>query len=61
MPFLLVKPVLSSPGTEDYFDHGAEVTNKGVEIELNWKDSVSEDFSYNVGVVYRITKIMLRT
>lgn len=53
---LLVKPVLSSPGTEDYFDHGAEVTNKGVEIELNWKDSVSEDFSYNVGVVYSNNK-----
>ncbi len=27
-----------------------EVNNKGIEVSLNWKDNISDDFGYNIGV-----------
>lgn len=46
---LSVTPLRDSPYTEPYRDHGAEVRNEGVEIALNWKDNVGQDFTYYVG------------
>lgn len=46
---LQVKPLLDSPYTENYYDHGGEVRNKGFELALNWKDNIGQDFSYFVG------------
>lgn len=46
---LNIKPILNSPNTENYFDHGAEVRNKGFEFALNWRDQIGEDFTYSIG------------
>lgn len=34
------------------YSHLGQVTNKGIEAALNWKDRVGEDFNYNIGVNY---------
>ncbi|RAV28387.1 SusC/RagA family TonB-linked outer membrane protein [Sinomicrobium soli] len=46
---LLVQPLLDSQFAEDFYDHGAEVSNKGVEVALEWKDNLSDDWSYSIG------------
>ena len=48
---LNVTPVYTSGEGSNYYDHGAEVLNKGFEVEMNWKDNISEDLSYSVGFV----------
>lgn len=53
---LNVKPILNSPASQNYFDHGGEVRNQGYEIALNWKDNITEDFSYSIGVNYAHNK-----
>lgn len=53
---LRVNPVLNSPNDSNFFDTGADITNKGVEIELNWNDNITQDLSYNIGVVYSYNK-----
>ncbi|WP_417444799.1 SusC/RagA family TonB-linked outer membrane protein [Joostella sp.] len=47
-----VKPLLNSAYQQSYYDHGGKVKNEGFEIALTWKDDVSEDFSYSIGVNY---------
>ena len=47
---LQVQPLLNSTFATNFYDHGAEVVNKGVEIAANWRDKFSDDFTYNVGV-----------
>jgi len=49
---LNVKPIPNSPASENYLDHGGEVRNKGYEVALNWRDNITEDFSYSIGVNY---------
>lgn len=46
---LNVKPVLNSPNTENFFDHGGEIRNKGFEFALNWRDQIGKDFMYSIG------------
>ncbi|MFL9845142.1 SusC/RagA family TonB-linked outer membrane protein [Flavobacterium rhizosphaerae] len=46
---LRVNPVLDSPNSTAYFDHGGEVRNEGFELALNWKDYIGDDFSYFIG------------
>ncbi|MFP9115918.1 SusC/RagA family TonB-linked outer membrane protein [Flavobacterium sp. RHBU_3] len=46
---LLVRPLLDSPYSVNYYDHGGEVSNKGFELALNWKDQIGQDFTYFVG------------
>lgn len=46
---LLINPLPNSPFEGSYYDQGAEVVNKGLELSLNWSDNLSEDFSYNIG------------
>ncbi|WP_372744125.1 SusC/RagA family TonB-linked outer membrane protein [Lutibacter sp.] len=53
---LYVTPVYTSGDQSKYYDHGAEVLNKGFEVELNWKNAISQDLSYNVGVVFSNNK-----
>lgn len=53
---LNVQPFLNSSNDQNFFDTGADVTNKGVEVELTWRDDITEDLSYNVGVVYAYNK-----
>lgn len=49
---LKVKPVLDSPNSLDFYDHGGKVRNEGYEITLNWKDQINDDWSYGIGVNY---------
>ena len=53
---LAVRPLLNSPNDTNFFDEGAEVTNKGVEVQLNWRDNITEDLSYSVGLTYSYNK-----
>lgn len=53
---LNVRPVLNSPNDSNFFDKGADITNKGIEVELNWRDNITDDLSYNIGVVYSYNK-----
>lgn len=53
---LLVSPLRNSPNEDRFYDTGADVTNKGIEIELNWSDNINDDLSYNIGVVYSYNK-----
>lgn len=46
---LKIKPIFTSPNSEDFFDHGAEIRNEGYEISLNWRDKIGEDFTYSIG------------
>jgi TonB-linked SusC/RagA family outer membrane protein len=46
---LQVKPVASGPYKDTYYDHGAKIRNSGVELALNWKDNLGEDFNYYIG------------
>ncbi|WP_262732551.1 SusC/RagA family TonB-linked outer membrane protein [Gaetbulibacter sp. NE] len=53
---LLVTPIYTTEGSLSSYDHGAEVSNKGIEINLGWKDYIGEDFSYNIGAVFSTNK-----
>lgn len=44
-----VTPLKNSPYTNNYRDHGGEVRNEGVEVGLNWRDQIGQDFSYFIG------------
>ncbi|MBC9797010.1 SusC/RagA family TonB-linked outer membrane protein [Sinomicrobium weinanense] len=56
---LLVQPLLDSQFAEDFYDHGAEVSNKGMEFTLEWKDNISEDWSYTIGGNFSFNKNMV--
>lgn len=46
---LQVNPVRSSPYADRFYDHGGKIRNQGVELALNWKDNVGQDFNYFIG------------
>ena len=58
---LNVKPVLNSANTENFFDHGGEIRNKGFEFALNWKDQIGEDFTYSIGGNFSTNKNTLES
>lgn len=47
---MLVRPILNSGNSTDYYDHGGVVRNEGLELSLNWKDRIGQDFTYSIGV-----------
>jgi len=53
---LNVATVDNSPYIGSYFDHGAEISNRGLEISLNWKDQIGEDFNYYIGGTFTKNK-----
>lgn len=53
---LNVRPILNGPNDANFFNEGADISNKGIEVELNWRDNINENFSYNVGVTYSYNK-----
>jgi len=57
---LEVKPLLNSPFSQKYFDHGGKVSNQGVEIGLNWTDQINENLSYSIGGNYSYNKNTLK-
>ncbi|MBU2927667.1 SusC/RagA family TonB-linked outer membrane protein [Winogradskyella psychrotolerans] len=53
---LLVTPIYTTEGSGSFYDHGAEVTNKGIEIDLKWRDNITDDLSYNIGAIFSTNK-----
>ena len=53
---LNVTPLLNSAYEQNYYAHGGKVLNSGVEVVLNYANSVNDDFSYNVGLNYAYNK-----
>jgi len=45
-----VQNILNSAAEGNFLAQAAEVSNTGVEVLVNWKDLVGQDFSYNVSV-----------
>lgn len=45
--WLVKAPILASYGTGAPYINGGDISNKGVELSLNWNDRIS-DFTYNV-------------
>lgn len=43
-------PVAAGGGTTSLLSNNGTVRNLGLELSLNWNDSVGEDFSYSVGL-----------
>jgi hypothetical protein len=54
--WIVQAPVLSTAGAEAPFINGGNVTNKGVELGLSWRDNIGKDFSYNVGANFAYNK-----
>jgi TonB-dependent starch-binding outer membrane protein SusC len=46
---LQVNPVRSGPYSSLFYDHGGKIRNEGLELALNWKDNVGQDFNYYIG------------
>lgn len=44
--WLIQAPVLATAGAEGPWINGGDVTNKGVELSLNFSDSIGDDFNY---------------
>lgn len=53
---LLVNPLLDSEYSEEYFDHGAKVSNRGIEFDLSWNDVVFDGLAYEIGLNYAYNK-----
>ena len=51
-----VTPTLDSQYSDNYYAHGAEVKNTGVEFVLAWADEINDDWSYNVSFNYAYNK-----
>ncbi len=48
--WLVQAPVLASYGTGAPYINGGDVTNKGIEVALNWNDQIGSDFTYGIGL-----------
>ncbi|WP_335964319.1 TonB-dependent receptor [Galbibacter sp. PAP.153] len=48
--WLISIPVLPTSGVENKWINGGDVTNRGVELALAFRDQIGEDFSYNIGI-----------
>ena len=48
--WLVNAPVMGHFGMNAPYINGGDVRNTGVELALNWSDSIGKDFSYSVGV-----------
>lgn len=52
---LNIIPVLSGPYSTEFYDHAAEVVNKGWEASLRWRDSSGSGyFRYEIGVNFNM-------
>lgn len=48
--WLIKAPILATAGADAPYINGGDVTNKGVELSLNYNAIVTDDFSLNLGV-----------
>ncbi len=52
--WIVQAPVLATAGADAPYINGGDVTNKGVELALTWRDHITDDFSYNVGANFSV-------
>ena len=60
--WLITGPFIAIQGTNPAYINGGDIKNTGVELAVAWKDRISKDFKYNVGVNFatnrnRVTRI----
>ena len=54
---LVEKPYIATIGEGGYcWYNGGEMTNKGIEGQINWRSSVGNDFTYDLGFNFTISK-----
>ena len=47
---VFLTPIAAGGGTTNLLSNNGSVMNLGLEMSLNWNDSIGEDFSYNLGL-----------
>lgn len=45
---LKVKPILSSQYEDEYYDHVAKISNRGIEFNIGWRDQLANGLNYDV-------------
>lgn len=54
---LVEKPYIGTIGEGGYcWYNGGEMTNKGIEGQINWRSNISKDFNYEVGFNFTVSK-----
>ena len=54
---LVEKPYIATIGEGGYcWYNGGEMTNKGIEGQINWRSSVGNDFTYDLGFNFTVSK-----
>ncbi len=53
---LYVTPVYTSPYSDKFYDHGAKVNNRGIELNLGWRDKLPMGITYDISVNYAYNK-----
>ena len=48
--WLVNAPIMGHFGANAPYINGGDVRNTGVELAINWNDSIGKDFSYNLGI-----------
>ncbi|SEN43675.1 TonB-linked outer membrane protein, SusC/RagA family [Chitinophaga rupis] len=48
--WLITVPILATAGADAPLINGGDVTNKGVELALNYQNSIGKNFNYSIGV-----------
>lgn len=51
-----VAPILNSEYRQNYYAHGAEISNRGFEVNLGWTDKLANGLSYEVSANYSYNK-----
>lgn len=51
-----VTPISNSMYEKNFSAHGADVSNRGVEVALNWSDQLANGLSYEIGANYSYNK-----
>ena len=47
-----VSPIYTSEYENNYYDHVGKISNRGIELGLNWRDEFSSGLKYSIGVNY---------
>lgn len=58
---LHVTPTLNSPYEDKFYAHGAEISNKGIEVTLAWNDKIGSDITYEISANYSYNKNQVKS
>lgn len=57
---LYVQPVRTSPYQERFYDHGAKVSNRGIELNIGWRDKLPMGITYDISMNYSYNKNLVK-